>query len=373
MRYLLYNLILDKARRDRAHKAQLRASEACEAALRDELRAEIEQIQRVRRAFLPRVEEHRPWYKLHRGRNAAAFLSFVSLPPEAFRELLTVFARHYDIKSGAGLPGRPTSVPKHAALGLVLAMYTNAHNMPRLCELFGVTMSTLSRIFPKAEAALALALADVPNAAVAWPTQATLQRFAAATEARSPEVSGVVGFVDVCTLAVQAPTVTDRRRFEDTDEAKWLDCDAVWGMLIVGVDGTLLWYKHNLPNFIDIALDVYEELEHTAADKLRPDHILVAPATFPVTSESDGRIETPLAAADDDDISISEKQGIASLLGAAEWGTAHIKRVYRKFGHPLPFDRELRRRRISNILRLYNFRLRSMGTSPLHAALTGGV
>ncbi|KDO35469.1 hypothetical protein SPRG_00316 [Saprolegnia parasitica CBS 223.65] len=368
MRYLLYYLILDRARRARGHKAQLRrVLEAYEAALR----ADIEHLHRMRRiraleASLPRVEEHRPWYKLYRARDDAAFLSFVSLPPPAFHELLTAFARRYDIKSGVGLPGRPTSVPKHAALGLVLAMYTHALNMPRLCEHFGVKMSTLSRVFAKAEAALALALADLPNAAMVWPTQPALQRFAAATVVR-----GVVGLVDVCTLAVQAPTVADRRRCEGTAEAAWLECDAVWGMMIVGLDGTLLWYKHNLPGFWDIDFEVYQEVERQAAQKLPAHHILVAPATFPVTSESDGHIVTPLAS--DDDGSGGDKQAITSLLGAAEWGTPHVKLVYQKLGQPLPFDRELRRCRISNILRLYNFRLRSMGTSPLQAALAGRV
>lgn len=57
------------------------------------------------------------WYGIYRSRDQSSFIATVSIPYDAFNELLGVFARHYVICSGLGKRGRPpVFVVKHAGL-----------------------------------------------------------------------------------------------------------------------------------------------------------------------------------------------------------------------------------------------------------------
>ena len=63
-----------------------------------------------------------------------------------------------------------------------------------MCELFSVTPATLARTIAEGEAALRLALDDVPDAGIRWPSIPEQRRFASATQRKKPLVTGVFGF-----------------------------------------------------------------------------------------------------------------------------------------------------------------------------------
>jgi hypothetical protein len=47
----------------------------------------------------------------------------------------------------------------------------------------------------------------------------------------------------------------------------------------------------------------------------------------------------------------------------AEWGMGAVEKIYRRLLLPLPFDQEVRGRRLAIIFKLYNYRVRTTGFS----------
>jgi hypothetical protein len=147
----------------------------------------------IRSISLPHDQEQSAWYLIYSNKDASTFVSVVSIPPCAFDDLLSHFARGYIVKSGPGKRGRPPRiVAKHAVLALLLHFYTHPTEHKTLCELFAVAPSTFSRVLANAEAALAKALVNIPDAAVKWPSIPLQQHWATLTNAREPLVEGVL-------------------------------------------------------------------------------------------------------------------------------------------------------------------------------------
>jgi hypothetical protein len=153
-----------------------------------------------------------PWYQTYQSRHAGSFIVLVSLPPGPFDYLLSRFSRHYVVQSGAGRRGRPPRVhAKHCVLAMLLSFYTNPCEYAILGELFSVHPTTVSRMLRRAEAALALALDDLDEARVAWPSRATQEVWATASTEREPLVTGAIAFVDGKNFRVQEPSEVDRQ------------------------------------------------------------------------------------------------------------------------------------------------------------------
>ncbi|ETK82871.1 hypothetical protein F441_12074 [Phytophthora nicotianae CJ01A1] len=62
---------------------------------------------------------------------------------------------------------------------------------------------------------------------------------------------------------------------------------------------------------------------------------------------------------------------IISVRQAAEWGMGSIQKVYSRLNVPLPYDPELRGLRISNMFRLINYRVRTVGISQVRTTFSG--
>jgi len=55
----------------------------------------------------------------------------------------------------------------------------------------------------------------------------------------------------------------------------------------------------------------------------------------------------------------------------AEWGTGSMQKVYSRLELPLPYDPEVRGRRLNNIFRLANYRVRTVGISQIRSTFSG--
>ncbi|KAG6942491.1 hypothetical protein JG688_00018091 [Phytophthora aleatoria] len=87
-----------------------------------------------------------------------------------------------------------------------------------------------------------------------------------------------------------------------------------------------------------------------------------------------GRIVTPLKDGDIERAPIQYRLGMLAMSNAitshrkaAEWRMGSAPQCYRQLKIPLPFDPTNRGRRISNIYRLYNFRVRQTGISQIRS------
>ncbi|KAH9105406.1 hypothetical protein AeMF1_018757 [Aphanomyces euteiches] len=145
---------------------------------------------------------------------------------------------------------------------MVLHFYTAAVEPKTLQELFAVAPSTFSRVLAKAEEALDLSLSRMHDAQVRWPNKRVQQRWSRLTNAKEPLVEGVFAFVDGKNYRVQSPSNKDLRNAQYNG---WLHSVFVTGCLCFGIDGTIIWLRHNCPGSWNDG-EVSRELQMRVAD-----------------------------------------------------------------------------------------------------------
>lgn len=101
---------------------------------------------------------------------------------------------------------------------------------------------------------------------------------------------------------------------------------------------------------------------------------VVADTAFPVCDGMFGHIITPMKMGDLERASpechaglIAMSNAITSIRQAAEWGMGSTSKCFRQLLMPLPFDPVVRGRRIENIYRLYNLRVRRTGINQIRS------
>lgn len=114
--------------------------------------------------------------------------------------------------------------------------------------------------------------------------------------------------------------------------------------------------------------------------KLCPDVRMnvVSDSAFPCSTTMTGRILTPLKDGDLERILPSLRSSartlhnaITSVRQAAEWGMGSMQKVYSRLNLPLPYNPEVRGLRISNIFRMSNYRVRTVGISQIRTTFSG--
>ncbi|CAM9978462.1 unnamed protein product [Ectocarpus fasciculatus] len=161
--------------------------------------------------------------------------------------------------------------------------------MTTLCTSFGVPPSTLSRTLKKAEEAFQITLRQLPEAAIKWPTVKEQYQCGLKVQVKYPKLIGRWGLIDGKNYRVQKPSSVDLQNAIMFNG--WLHATFVTGCLCFGIDGCLLWGKHNVVgswNDGDISRPFQEKL--LPDDINLPGHGVLSDSSFPVRGPLFGRI-----------------------------------------------------------------------------------
>jgi hypothetical protein len=238
-----------------------------------------------------------PWNQLDKAGTDKNFLNILGLTRGVFDALLHVFSQHYIIRSGPGRRGRPTRLlDKRTVLALLLHFYTSMLDIKILCELFGSPPSTTQRTLRNAEAALELALAEIPDAAIRWPSETEQKMWAGWITTKEPVITKKFGFIDGKNYRVQEPTHSN---LQNAMYNSWLHSVFVTSTVAFGADGCIIWMKHNCPGSWNDGETSrgFQEMLQDARLTLQ-DHGVLADSAFPVSGEMSRRIVTPLKQGD---------------------------------------------------------------------------
>ncbi len=308
------------------------------------------------------------WATLYHCGNDTEFITQVGIGKKAFADLLPKFEQCYTHKNKGGKGGRPCKVDNAQALGMLLQFYCSKVELKSLAMCHGVRPNTCSRIIKKAEYALNSALRDEPLARIRFPSKNTQRKWAATVKKKFPRISGRFGFVDGKNYTVKVSTNPD---VQNSQYNGWLHSHLITGVLCFGVDGTIIWRRHNCPgswNDSDMSRGLHEKLMDTGVTDA--DCGLVSDSAFPALTN--GKIISPLKENELDgvdrrmhNISYSRSREITSLRQACEWGVGSVSKAWRQLDLPLPLCKTTRKTRIDNILRLWNFRVRTTGRSQI--------
>lgn len=238
--------------------------------------------------------------------------------------------------------------------------------------LHGLPPAVLSRVLHRAEPALLAALKEIPDAAIKWPTKDQQREWAKLVAKKNPLVQGRWGFIDGKNYHVQKPTDID---CQNAMYNGWLHATLVTGTLCYGVDGTIVWARHNFPgswNDSDTSKQFQEKLLNE--DISLQDHGVLSDSAFPVSGAMFGKILTPLKEGDLERAHPSARRALIALSDAicslrqpAEWGMGSTEKVYHRLLLKLPYCRKTRGKRLHTIMLLYNFRVRRTHISQIRS------
>ena len=124
------------------------------------------------------------------------------------------------------------------------------------------------------------------------------------------------------------------------------------------------------------------ETSRGVRDKLRnpcltlDDYGVLAESAFPVSGDMKGQIFTPLKRGDLEKainaggnvVCISTvKNAVISIRQADEWGMGAVEKWFRRLSLPLSYNPKVRRQRLVNIHRLYNYRVHRTNISQIRS------
>lgn len=246
---------------------------------------------------------------------------------------------------------------------MVLYFYASKADDHTICQVFGVPPSTLSRYLSEAEEVLAEILPHIEDAQIRWPTIEEQHAFAALLEEKEPLVVGKFGFVDGKNFKVKEPSDVEAQNAQYNG---WLGAVFVTGTLLFGPDGCILWVRHNAPgswNDSETSATLMEKLLNAAITD--QDLGIVSDTAFKCSQEMANRVISPLKEDELDKFPPAQRgaastmsHAITALRQGAEWGMGSIEKPFRRLQVPLPLDKHVRGRRLMNIFRLFNFRVR---------------
>jgi hypothetical protein len=258
-------------------------------------------------------------------------------------------------------------------LGLVLTFYSDKQRFNKLGAHFGIGMAVLSRTLKLAEACLNVTLRHMVDARICWPSKELQKDWARRVNEKYNLVTGRFCFIDGKNLKVQNPTSSD---LQNAMYNGWLHAVLVTGCLCFGVDGTIIWAKHNCPGSWNDG-EVSRQFQEKLLDDnlVEEDHGALSDSAFPVGKLMFGKIMTPLKEGDLERAMEINRETVPALIAlsgqitsarqAAEWGMGSIEKPFPRILEPLPYNQKLRRVRLENLFRLYNFRVRKTGISQI--------
>lgn len=209
-----------------------------------------------------------------------------------------------------------------------------------------------------------------PRGRFAWPSKAQQVEWANLVNKKNSFVRGRWGFIDGKNYHIQKPSNSD---IQNACYNGWLHATLVTGCFCFGVDGTIVWGKHNIVgswNDGDVSREFQQKLADEALNEI--DHGVLSDSAFPVRGDMFTRILTPLKEGELEKqprhlqgAILAMSNAITSLRQAAEWGMGAVEKVYRILLLRLPFNPVKRKTRLEVIYRLYNYRVRTTNISQI--------
>lgn len=299
-----------------------------------------------------------------------AYISRLGLPAATFHKLLQQFHHFIPRHNPHGLGGRPPKLNPAQALALVLEFYASTCELKTLGALYGITPRQAGRWLQRGESALYKVLRNVPLARISWPSFDTQVTWGTHMQQFFPLVPNRFGYVDGKNLPVQEPSDVD---LQNAMYNGWLHCVLVTGVLCFGCDGTLIWVKHNVVgswNDGEVAGKLFSKLLDPACTL--PNFGLVSDTAFPTAKDMFMKIVTPLKENELENIPFALQRmcsqvsaEITSMRQTCEWGMGAIQKPFRRLTMPLPYDYNVRHKRLCNMFRLWNVRVRTTGITQI--------
>ena len=288
--------------------------------------AAMDALSRVRRRVYYTIQAlHRPaesaWQRMWEQGTDRDLLMTVGFTRDVFNVLLERFSPLYDPNYARTARGRPRLLAPHAALALSLQYMSSMMRQYELCQLYGVSPSTLSRTLTRSLECLLAVLRSLHAARVRWPKASTRRRYAQTIAGREPQVTSAFGFVDGTTFRIEQPA---GELIQNAYYSGVKSDTVVQNLFVFAPDGTIIWARTNCPGSwhdSQMGMPLFSMLQ-----ELTDGTCLIGDSAFPNTRRMQGRVLRPFKRnelsdnAEERVAQLSLHRVITSLRQAVEWG-----------------------------------------------------
>lgn len=141
--------------------------------------------------------ERSAWTVMYKNADRQSFISLTGFDRITFNRLHSIL---YPLAERKIVPGRPKKLDTRAKLGMYLHHMNSTMGRKTLCQLFGVTESTVGRVLKEVESKVLSNLSGSYEGGIIWPNEDKRSFLAGLIERRSPLVKNAFGFVDGLSL-----------------------------------------------------------------------------------------------------------------------------------------------------------------------------
>ena len=302
------------------------------------------------------------WSILWKNGDDLSFISLTGFDRQSFIELHDYIFENYNFNS----TGRKSKLDTHAKLGLLLHFLNSTMKLKTLCQIFGVSQSTVSRELSKMSRLTLDRLYQHPKAKIVWPNQKSKAEFAEMIRSRQPEIENAFGFLDGLALSVECSSEEQNPYYNG-----WYSDTSVNNILVFSPFGKVMYAAVNYYGSWHDA--------HVSSDLLRnylndDGYSLIADSAFPAKGEFKGRILKPIKKLSRDPLVADSQRirssAIVSLRQAVEWGMRTLQATFSRLKLRLSSDKDKRHDIIMLTLLLHNFRTHNMGINQIRTVFS---
>ena len=322
------------------------------------------------RADLP-PPEMSAWAHVVRANTDNGYLEMTSLTVGAFRKLHDVFGPRMLERwqrNRVHKNGRKRIASTWDCLGLVLSYMHSTETEAQLGQKFGYPPPTCCRYLKEGREVLLETLREMPEAAIKWPSPSRMEYLAQRVHAAQPALPGCFGFVDGLNIPISDPAdPVEQNAYYNA----WLAGCFCSNIFVFDSEGCIIWCCINAPgSWHDSAISM--KLYTLLRTKVPEGKGICADSAFAASGDLATKIFKPLtekqiaAAAHNEGIHwktlinfLKKHRAAVSVRQAAEWGMGSIQRTYRRLYTTLTCDHAERKRDLSIIVRLFNYRTRT--------------
>lgn len=331
--------------------------------------------------------KHSPFRRVYDRGSDSDLITLTGLDRNAFSALNQCFKPTYDMytpisrpddglyhrlptyEEGAPVVGRPRLLDSIGGLGLVLSWGRSRGSHHLLDMVFGITDTDCSTWLEYSQSCLLKVLRDDPRGAVRLPqSRAEVDEFVHAVRSLYPELKNVWSTVDGLKVLIQkSGSESKQRRFYVSwpGKAHWIT-----NVFIFTPDGCIAAFAVGAPGVLgDSLTSWYGKIYNRLSKIFRRFRVKsVADSAFMLNKNLPYIIKCNENALPETPLEILINEEALSLRQSVEWGMRGFEGAFPRLKDPFTYEEVGRRQKIMEMLvRLYNFRTRTVGLSHIHS------
>ena len=303
--------------------------------------------------------ERSAWSRLLASQDDGSFTLLTGFNYEAFYQLCDALFTRNDVERERKRRGRPQLLSLVDKVGLYLVYVGSSMTQQELGVIFGILQPTVSTILTDMLELICSKLVRNPLSRIRFPGRDVLEEFASMVERRDRHIPDVIGFLDGCQFRIQC-SVEDNPTYYSYHGDTTIN-----NIFLFSPKGTIIYARVNFPGswhdatlarqLMEIAQTKLYEFKIVVDQGFKRSGVMLNKFVGPLSKRARANLDPQNRR---DILRLSNRY--VSLRQAAEWGMRSLQGTFTRLKTRLTSDHSKRRKLLTSILYLHNFRTNVM-------------